>query len=914
MNPFPQKISELPLIDAITPGDLLAFVDISDTSSAVEGKTKRGTFAQLKQNILNSVVIPKATTTSIGGVSVGAGLRVSDLGVLSAAFSGSYNDLIDKPTTIGNISDLSDVSISTIGDGDLLIFDEEEGAWLNKKLNYSSIQNIPDTIVLENTSVTLADLVLTGDLIVTGTTISNNFETLNVGTSEIILNDQLGKYTGTATAGSAIISNMSTTFNISVGDKIKISSNGENLTLDQDAVVTQIDGSDQIRLNRNFLGSGSFDNVVFEIEVDPIVNASILVNRSKELSSEIRWDEQGNRWKFSNDGTNFYNLPLPSEYGDFTKLINVPTIPQKIGDLTDVSSDEVGDSQILSWNGTAWKGRGLNSADFSSLSINVFGDVSIDDDAEITSGYVLKWNGSSWAPAADLVGSDGNVNGAIATPKETSSKISFYYTSLDAFPDASESEGAFAYAKSGGTMHYAHDNQWLQLALASNVQPNTDTLYSLGAESLTSTVNSGNGARIKLTPNDNNQNASSIAFYGDGAVSISKSVNSDILTISGKTYSIGAEGSDGEFDAKLNLVGSDNNKDSIIFKGANGLKVEFTDESTLTFRSPDINITQYTDSQAKDALGAAITGGTHAGITFQYNSENKTISSSVTGGGEGGGTVILYTLGVSSETDSEAIVSLTPSGGGAADTFKISGSGGTVVNWNDQENIITVSSTAPVNADWNATDGLAEILNKPTIPPAYSLPTASSTVLGGVKVDESTITISDGVISAASGGYVLPIASSGALGGIKIGSGLSIDEEGSVSVSEGGGTPLQVRNTISKITTSIEPGAAEELVFTNGYKTYMLLKLLSSSDAWIRIYVNQEAMIADRYRSEGNDPLPGSGVIADARTSDEVVFTPVATGFNNDSPVSNNIYVSVTNRDLEAKAIQVSLVLLRLEA
>lgn len=37
-------------------------------------------------------------------------------------------------------------------------------------------------------------------------------------------------------------------------------------------------------------------------------------------------------------------------------------------------------------------------------------------------------------------------------------------------------------------------------------------------------------------------------------------------------------------------------------------------------------------------------------------------------------------------------------------------------------------------------------------PAAYTLPTASTTVLGGVKVDGSTITIADGVISSAGGG------------------------------------------------------------------------------------------------------------------------------------------------------------------
>ena len=45
-----------------------------------------------------------------------------------------------------------------------------------------------------------------------------------------------------------------------------------------------------------------------------------------------------------------------------------------------------------------------------------------------------------------------------------------------------------------------------------------------------------------------------------------------------------------------------------------------------------------------------------------------------------------------------------------------------------------------------------DLTNKPTIPEPYILPTASTTTLGGVKVDGSTITITDGVISSAGGG------------------------------------------------------------------------------------------------------------------------------------------------------------------
>ena len=56
-----------------------------------------------------------------------------------------------------------------------------------------------------------------------------------------------------------------------------------------------------------------------------------------------------------------------------------------------------------------------------------------------------------------------------------------------------------------------------------------------------------------------------------------------------------------------------------------------------------------------------------------------------------------------------------------------------------------------------------DLTNKPTIPEPYTLPTASTTTLGGVKVDGETITIADGVISSAGGG-----SSSNVLGGNRV--------------------------------------------------------------------------------------------------------------------------------------------------
>jgi len=70
---------------------------------------------------------------------------------------------------------------------------------------------------------------------------------------------------------------------------------------------------------------------------------------------------------------------------------------------------------------------------------------------------------------------------------------------------------------------------------------------------------------------------------------------------------------------------------------------------------------------------------------------------------------------------------------------------------------------------------------------SYVLPTASISTSGGVKVDGTSITINNGIISAAA---TITTATSSVLGLVKIGSGISITGDGTISVStaSGGGT------------------------------------------------------------------------------------------------------------------------------
>ena len=73
------------------------------------------------------------------------------------------------------------------------------------------------------------------------------------------------------------------------------------------------------------------------------------------------------------------------------------------------------------------------------------------------------------------------------------------------------------------------------------------------------------------------------------------------------------------------------------------------------------------------------------------------------------------------------------------------------------------------NLSINATTGVLDATY------SYTLPTASTTVLGGIKVDGTTITINGSGVISGTASYSLPIASSTVLGGIKVGNNLSIN-------------------------------------------------------------------------------------------------------------------------------------------
>jgi hypothetical protein len=123
------------------------------------------------------------------------------------------------------------------------------------------------------------------------------------------------------------------------------------------------------------------------------------------------------------------------------------------------------------------------------------------------------------------------------------------------------------------------------------------------------------------------------------------------------------------------------------------------------------------------------------------------------------------------------------------------------------------------------------------------------------------------------------------------------------------------RSTLTDSTSSLANGGTGPINIT-GFKSYALLKIQTSAAAWVRIYTNEASRLADASRLEGEDPLPGAGVIAEVITTgaETVIVSPATIGFNDESPVTNIIPVRVTNKSGGDTAITVTLTAIQLEA
>ena len=112
---------------------------------------------------------------------------------------------------------------------------------------------------------------------------------------------------------------------------------------------------------------------------------------------------------------------------------------------------------------------------------------------------------------------------------------------------------------------------------------------------------------------------------------------------------------------------------------------------------------------------------------------------------------------------------------------------------------------------------------------------------------------------------------------------------------------------------------------TTAGKTCALLKVQISAPAWVILYVDAASRTSDAAgtgsgRSEGTDPTPGSGVLAEVSTTSSgastFLMSPGLIAWNNDSTPAAQVYARVYNKRATSgsNTITVTLTTVKLEA
>ena len=255
-------------------------------------------------------------------------------------------------------------------------------------------------------------------------------------------------------------------------------------------------------------------------------------------------------------------------------------------------------------------------------------------------------------------------------------------------------------------------------------------------------------------------------------------------------------------------------------------------------------------------------------------------------------------------------------------------------------------TAAGITWSWDGTTWKCQGINL-----AYTLPTASATVKGGVKVGNN-LSISNDVLSATSSvnnlGDLGDVSTTGASSGEILkynGSSWApaaddagttintVNDIGNVTVTNAqpndylswngsawvngqisSASGLEARTTASATANNLGNGGNADLTITAA-KTYALHAIQTSHAAWVTLYTDSTSRSNDAARNETTDPLPGAGVIAEVITSDgsKQRITPGTIGYNDESTPTTDAYIKVVNKSGNTANIIVTLHFVKLE-
>jgi hypothetical protein len=289
-----------PNTDTFTTGQTLTF-------SGGTGITT--TISDNDVDIANDGVLDITTSSGLSTNTNATGsVSITNTGVLDITTS---SGLSTNTSATGSVSITNTgVTAFTSGTG-LSTNTSATGAVSVTNTDRGSAQNIFKTFAVSGQSDVVADSNSDTLTLVQGgaTTITTNatsdeitISSTDANVSEANLRTQLGNITENVTIGDATDVTVTAAGNLTVTGDLTVNGtqtilNTETLTVDDNIIV----------LNNNATGTPASNQ-----------DAGIEVERGDSSNVQILWDESAGRWSFTNNGTNYFNIPTSTEYDAYT--------------------------------------------------------------------------------------------------------------------------------------------------------------------------------------------------------------------------------------------------------------------------------------------------------------------------------------------------------------------------------------------------------------------------------------------------------------------------------------------------------------------------------------------------------------------------------------------------------------------
>ena len=266
--------------------------ETSSTSWKYVGMAADGSTITETSGVISVGAIPQSSVT---GLATSLGGKVDDSQVLTAVPTGAV--FTDTQLTAEQVEDMVDGLISGSG-ATSVTYDDAAGTMVIASANDNTTYTAGNGIALAGTSFSVAG----GD-------------GLTQEASGIKVDATVVRTTGTQTiAGAKTFSD-----NVVINGDLTVSG-AVTSKLSEEVLIED----NKIVVNSNETGTPSED-------------AGIVVERGTAANVEVMWDESADRWSFTNDGTTFNNIPVPSEYnasGDTNDFLSGATFDDATGIVT----------------------------------------------------------------------------------------------------------------------------------------------------------------------------------------------------------------------------------------------------------------------------------------------------------------------------------------------------------------------------------------------------------------------------------------------------------------------------------------------------------------------------------------------------------------------------------------------------